>query len=74
MAGKTATGEARCVDCRHFRNSPQYLEATFKGLSSLGSGYASVRKDDGVCEEHGIYLSAMASCERFSLRTKASAD
>ncbi len=74
MANETASGGARCVDCRHFRNSPEYLEATFKGLSSLSSGYASVRKDDGVCEEHGIYLSAMATCERFSFRTKASAD
>ena len=74
MASKTAKGEGRCVDCRHFRNSPQYLEATFKGLTALGSGYASVRKDDGVCLEHGTYHSAMASCERFSLRTKASAD
>jgi hypothetical protein len=71
MTGKTALGEARCVDCRHFRNSPEYLEATFKGLAALSSGYASVRKDDGVCGEHDIYLSAMSSCERFSLRTKA---
>lgn len=74
MAGKTALGEGRCVDCRHFRNSPEYIEATFKGLTSLSSGYASVRKDDGICAEHGIYLTAMASCERFSLRIKGSAD
>ncbi len=74
MAGKTALGEVRCVDCRHFRNSPEYIEATFKGLGALSSGYASVRRDDGICEEHGIYLSATASCERFSRRTKAPAD
>ena len=74
MANETALGEARCVACRHFRNSPEYIEATFKGLSSLSSGYASVRKDDGVCEKHGIYLSAMASCEEFSSRTQASPD
>ncbi len=74
MTGKTVSGEVRCVACRHFCNSPEYIEATFKGLTSLSSGYASVRKDDGICAEHGIYLTAMASCERFSPRTKASAD
>lgn len=59
-----------CLHCRHFRNAPGYLEDVFKGLPSLSSGYASVRKDDGVCLEHDLYLSAMASCERFAARCK----
>jgi hypothetical protein len=68
MAGKTESGEGRCGHCRHFRNSPAYIEETFKGLTSLSSGYASVRHNDGICEEHGIYLSAMGACEQFSPR------
>jgi hypothetical protein len=59
-----------CLHCRHFRNTPAYLEGVFEGLTSLSSGYASVRKDDGVCLEHDLYLSAMASCERFAARGK----
>jgi len=59
---------ACCLHCRHFRNTPAYLESVFKGLNALGSGYGSVRKDDGVCLEHDLYLSAMASCERFAAR------
>jgi len=47
-----------CLTCRHFHNTPQYLEAVYKGLSSLSSGWASVRKDDGICEERELYLSA----------------
>lgn len=62
--------QPRCLDCRHFRNAPDYLEGVFKGLTALGSGYASVRKDDGVCLEHDLYLSAMAGCERFAARGK----
>jgi hypothetical protein len=57
-----------CLHCRHFRNAPGYLEGVFNGLASLSSGYASVRKDDGVCLEHDLYLSAMAGCERFAAR------
>ncbi len=60
--------QACCLHCRHFRNTPAYLESAFAGLSSLGSGYGSVRKDDGVCLEHDLYLSAMGSCERFAAR------
>jgi hypothetical protein len=60
--------QPRCLHCRHFRNTPAYLEGVFEGLTSLSSGYASVRKDDGVCLEHDLYLSAMASCERFAAR------
>jgi hypothetical protein len=62
------TDQACCLHCRHFRNTPAYLEGVFEGLTSLSSGYASVRKDDGVCLEHEVYLSAMASCERFAAR------
>jgi hypothetical protein len=60
-----------CLSCRHFRNTPRYLESVYKGLSSLSSAYASVRKDDGICLERDLYLSASASCERYAVRKPA---
>jgi hypothetical protein len=57
-----------CLSCRHFRNAPHYLETVYKGLTSLSSAYASVRKDDGICLERDLYLSASASCERYAGR------
>mgnify|MGYP001806638541 CR=1 FL=1 len=54
-----------CLHCRHFHNTPAYLESVYKGLSSLSSGYASVRKDDGICEALDRYLSADNFCDRF---------
>lgn len=57
--------ELRCIDCAHFRNSPEYLEQEIKGLNTLSSGHASVRKDDGICLLHDLYLSAAARCDQF---------
>jgi hypothetical protein len=57
-----------CLSCRHFRNAPRYLETVYKGLTSLSSAYASVRKDDGICLERDLYLSASAWCERHTPR------
>ena len=57
--------QAQCRNCRHFRNDPHYIETVFKGLSSLSSGFASVRNEDGLCLEHDRYLSANAWCDRF---------
>ena len=53
----------RCIHCTHFRNSPAYLESVFKGLSTMSSGHASVRKDDGICLRHEVYLSASDWCD-----------
>jgi hypothetical protein len=54
-----------CYQCRHFRNSPEYLESVFKGLTSLSSAHGSVRVDDGICLINDLYLAANRSCERF---------
>jgi hypothetical protein len=59
----------KCLNCSNFRNHPQYLEKVFKGLNILSSGYASVRKDDGVCLLHDLYLSADAHCEQYQSDT-----
>jgi hypothetical protein len=58
-----------CADCRHFSHSPLDVEAAFPGLCSLGSGYASVRSDDGICAVHDRYVAASSVCAAFSAST-----
>jgi hypothetical protein len=55
-----------CMECTHFRNSPEYLETIYPGIKTMSSGHASVRKDDGICVLHDLYLSADAHCDQFS--------
>jgi hypothetical protein len=59
------TVEHCCRGCRHFRNSPEYLESVYRGLTTMSSAHASVRKDDGICLMHDLYLSADASCDQY---------
>jgi hypothetical protein len=59
----------QCASCAHFRNEPEYLEAAFAGLVSLGSAYGSVRAEDGLCLLHDRYLGAHCSCADFTART-----
>jgi hypothetical protein len=63
----------RCLNCRHFRNDPRYLESVFKGMTILGSAYASVRSNDGICLLHDRYLSADACCDSFQSAERFSA-
>jgi hypothetical protein len=56
-----------CLVCTHFRNSPACREDTFKGMITLSSGHASVRKDDGICLKHDLCLSASNWCDRFEV-------
>lgn len=60
------TQQGQCRACVHFRNDAKYLETVFKGLTSLSSGYGSVRADDGICLRHDRYLSARSSCPQFT--------
>lgn len=71
----TAKGEAQlpveamdhcCGKCLHFCNDPAHLETTFKGLSSMSSGFASVKSQDGVCDRHGLYLAFGDDCPDFT--------
>ena len=57
----------RCINCTHFRNTPDYLESVFKGMNTMSSGHASVRKDDGICLENDVYLSASDWCDKFEM-------
>ena len=61
--------QQQCGACAHFRNEPEYLEAAFAGLASLGSAYGSVRDEDGLCLLHERYLGARCSCADFTART-----
>jgi len=55
-----------CGSCRFFHNTPQVLEAALPGLSSLSSGYAAVRLNDGLCSQHDRYVSAASRCARYA--------
>ncbi|RMG73784.1 MAG: hypothetical protein D6710_02780 [Nitrospirae bacterium] len=57
-----------CLNCVHFNNEPSYLEEVFRGLIVLGSGYASVKRDDGICAVTDRYLSGNNLCVRFQFR------
>jgi hypothetical protein len=63
-----------CAACVHFQNNPAVLEKTFRGLSVMSSGFASVRAQDGLCNQHGIYLSARDGCPDFQPISQSDAD
>ena len=66
MAAKSVHGaRPKCINCKHFRNTPEYLEKTFPGLNVMSSGMASVRADDGLCLKRDVYLAAYYHCEEF---------
>jgi len=54
-----------CQQCAHFQNDPALVEAVYRGLTAMSSGYASVRDRDGFCDLHQLYLSARDSCPGF---------
>jgi len=68
MAVLGVTPQQHCSACVHFRNDAKFLETVFGGLTSLSSGFGSVRADDGICLRHDRYLSARSSCSEFSPR------
>ncbi len=55
----------RCGNCVHFANAPAAMEAALPGLATMGSGFGSVRAQDGLCALHGYYLAAWDRCARF---------
>jgi hypothetical protein len=65
-AATSSTVGGRCGACRHFANDGSTVEAAFPGLAIMGSGFASVRADDGICALRGIYLSGRARCDQFA--------
>jgi hypothetical protein len=61
--------EAICQKCAHFQNDPAFIEEAYPGLTTMSSGYASVRDLDGLCSYNELYLSAWDSCPHFAPRT-----
>jgi hypothetical protein len=57
-----------CQHCIHFQGDPALIEATYTGLTSMSSGYASIRDKDGFCTYHERYLSGRDSCPDFTIR------
>ena len=57
-----------CGQCQYFDNAPKTLEAMLPGLRVMGSGYSSVRVNDGLCAHHDRYLSADYVCDSFKMR------
>jgi len=66
-AARSANSAAprRCGVCRHFRGGPQEIERLCPGLMAMGSGYASVRAQDGICSHHDVYVLGNDSCPAF---------
>lgn len=62
------SAQVACMNCKHFRNSPQYLESVIKGMSCMSSGHASIKKDDGICLVNDVYLQAEDWCDKFESR------
>ena len=58
-----------CRDCIHFQNHPALIEDVYPGLTTMSSGFASVRDRDGICNYHELYLSARDGCRHFTPRT-----
>jgi len=69
MGDQRPPAAKECRSCRHFRNDAAAIEAAFAGLTSLSSGFGSVRSDDGICLRHDRYLSARSFCPDYSPAT-----
>jgi hypothetical protein len=54
-----------CQKCAYFQNDPAFIEETYPGLTTMSSGFASVRDWDGLCTYNQLYLSAGDSCPHF---------
>jgi hypothetical protein len=62
---------AECGNCIRFQNNPAVLEKTFPGLTCLSSGFGSARAQDGLCDQHDLYLSAWDSCLDYAARPRS---
>ena len=69
--GAVKTEKTRCcLNCIYFNNSPRYIESVFAGLTVLGSGYSSVKRDDGICQLDGRFLSGYNLCKSYREKSK----
>ena len=55
-----------CGMCRFFTGAPAALQHAIPGLAILSSAYGSVRADTGLCERHGVFVTARTTaCPQF---------
>ena len=66
MTGRFAALRPSCAACRSFEADPKQIEAMIPGLTVLGSAYASVTADDGICLRHDTYQSRRFTCGDFT--------
>jgi len=66
FASGVRPGGNTCGTCRSFEADPRRIEAMLPGLTVLGSAYASVAADDGMCLRHDTYQSRRLSCADFA--------
>jgi hypothetical protein len=57
-----------CRRCKHFVDDPEKIEAELPGINALGSMFASVRGDSGLCRVNERFMHATDSCEEFAAR------
>lgn len=62
---------AICRQCTYFQNDPAFIEEAYPGLTTMSSGFASVRDQDGLCNYNQLYLSARDGCPHFTPRITA---
>ena len=67
---KRPAPECTCLQCAHFCNDPKTMEREIPGLQVMGSGWASVRKEDGLCRLRDVYLDATSCCTDFTPRRR----
>jgi hypothetical protein len=67
-SGPMSNSGPTCQGCIHFQNDPALIEAVYPGLTTMSSGFASVRDRDGFCDYNQLYLSARDSCPHFTPR------
>jgi hypothetical protein len=63
---KPIGGQGHCFGCAHFCDDAMRIEAELPGLSSLSSGHASVRGQDGFCERHERLINGQRRCPSFT--------
>ena len=65
QARKPYARKEKCLNCAYFCNTPSVMEEQIPGLQVMGSGWASVRADDGLCSKRDVYLAGYYTCEHF---------
>ncbi len=55
-----------CARCRWFETGRDRIEAAVPGLTVLGSAFASVGGDDGLCRVHDTIQSPRDRCAGFA--------